>query len=105
MQTTAINIATTINNVNGIEAEDGQKIYELVNEAISNGQKVALSFLDMETLTNEFLDTAIGQLYRDNSNEFIKAHLEITNISVSGKIVLKRVVNIAKSYFTNSQTS
>ena len=91
-----INISTAIGSVNGTETEDGQKIYDLISNAIDNDSEITLSFQDIETLTPEFLEAAIGKLYGNYPKEVIKSHLHIVDISVSGKVVLKRVVNMAK---------
>lgn len=99
MENTTINIVNTIGDVYGVEAEDGQKVYELVRKAIDGGHKVILSFLNIEMLTTAFLNTAIGQLYKDYSEEQVKSHLQVTDISDSGKVALKRVVDTAKLFY------
>jgi len=99
MESITINILNIIGDVYGVEAEDGQKVYELVRKAIDGGHKVILSFLNIEMLTTAFLNTAIGQLYKDYSEEQVKDHLQVTDISDSGKVALKRVVDTAKLYY------
>lgn len=99
MENTTINIVNTIGDVYGVEAEDGQKVYELIRKAIDGGHKVILSFLNIEMLTTAFLNTAIGQLYKDYSEEQVKTHLQVTDISESGKVALKRVVDTAKLFY------
>lgn len=101
MESTTINIVNTIGDVYGVEAEDGQKVYELLKKAIDGGHKVVLSFLNIEMLTTAFLNTAIGQLYKDYSEEQIKQHLQVTDISDSGKVALKRVVDTAKLFYSD----
>lgn len=101
MESTTINIVNTIGDVYGVEAEDGQKVYELVKKAIDGGHKVILSFLNIEMLTTAFLNTAIGQLYKDYSEEQVKLHLQVTDISASGKVALKRVVDTAKLFYSD----
>ena len=101
MESTTINIVNTIGDVYGVEAEDGQKVYELLKKAIDAGHKVVLSFLNIEMLTTAFLNTAIGQLYRDYSEEQIKQLLQVTDISDSGKVALKRVVETAKLFYSD----
>lgn len=101
MESTTINIVNTIGDVYGVEAEDGQKVYELVKKAIDGGHKVILSFLNIEMLTTAFLNTAIGQLYKDYSEEQVKLHLQVIDISDSGKVALKRVVDTAKLFYSD----
>lgn len=103
MENTTINIVNTIGDVYGVEAEDGQKVYELIRKAIDGGHKVILSFLNIEMLTTAFLNTAIGQLYKDYTEEQIKNHLQVTHISDSGKVALKRVVDTAKLFYKDPE--
>ncbi len=99
MDSITINIVNIIGDVYGVEAEEGQRVFELISKAFKDEKKVNLSFQNIEMLTTAFLNTAIGQLYKDYSETFIKEHLSVANISDSGKISLKRVVNTAKLYY------
>jgi len=99
MENTTINIVNTIGDVYGVEAEDGQKVFELIVKSFNEGKKVNLSFQNIEMLTTAFLNTAVGQLYKDYSEIYIKENLTVTDISDSGKVSLKRVVDTAKLYY------
>jgi hypothetical protein len=57
------------------------------------------SFLNIEIMTTAFLNTAIGQLYKDFSEEKVRECLRVENISESGKVILKRVVDTAKLFY------
>lgn len=103
MENTTINIVNIIGDVYGVEADDGQKVFTLIKKAFDRKQKVILSFLNIEMLTTAFLNTAVGQLYKDYSEEEIKASLKVTNITDSGKISLKRVVDTAKLYYKDPE--
>lgn len=65
MENTTINIVNIIGDVFGIEAEDGQKVFEMIVKAFKEKKKVILSFQNIEMLTTAFLNTAVGQLYKD----------------------------------------
>lgn len=103
MEKTTISIVNTIGDTYGIEAEDGQKIFDLIKMAFDKGHQVVLSFLNIEMLTTAFLNTAIGQLYKDYSEETVKTNLQIADISESGKVALKRVVDTAKLYYKDPE--
>lgn len=103
MEITKINIVNIIGDVYGVEAEDGQKVYTLIKKAFDRDQQVELSFLNIEILTTAFLNTAVGQLYKDYSEEMVKTNLQVTNISESGKVALKRVVDTAKLFYKNPE--
>ncbi len=103
MENTTINIVNTIGDVYGVEAEDGQKVFELIAKAFSDKKKVTLSFQNIEMLTTAFLNTAVGQLYKDLQEDYIKENLKVSKISVSGKVALKRVVDTAKLYYRDPE--
>ncbi|MFJ1322162.1 STAS-like domain-containing protein [Capnocytophaga canis] len=103
MENVTIRIVNTIGDVFGVEAEDGQKVFELINKAFQEKKKVMLSFKNIEMLTTAFLNTAVGQLYKDYSEEFIKENLQVSDISESGKISLKRVVDTAKLFYKDPE--
>lgn len=103
MKNTTISIVNIIGDVYGVEADDGQKVFTLIKKAFDRNQKVILSFLNIEMLTTAFLNTAVGQLYKDHSEEDVKANLQVSNISDSGKISLKRVVDTAKLYYKDPE--
>jgi Ca2+-binding EF-hand superfamily protein len=50
-------------------------------------------------MTTVFLNTAVGQLYKTFSEEDIKELLQVQDISESGAVSLKRVVDTAKLYY------
>ncbi len=103
MENTTINIVNTVGDSFCVEAEDGQKVFELIKKVLSEKRSVTLSFLNVEMLTTAFLNTAVGQLYRDFSEEFIKKSLKVENLTNSGAVSLKRVVDTAKLYYKDPE--
>ena len=103
MENTTINIVNTVGDSFCVEAEDGQKVFELIKKALCEKRSVTLSFLNVEMLTTAFLNTAVGQLYRDFSEEFIKERLSVENLTNSGAVSLKRVVDTAKLYYKDPE--
>lgn len=99
MESTTINIFNVVGDAFCVEADDGQKVFELIKRAFSENRKVLLSFLNIEMLTTAFLNTAIGQLYGNYSEEFIRENLTVENVSQSGLVSIKRVVDTAKLYY------
>lgn len=96
---TTINIETVLGDVKGLNAEEGQLIYDLILKAFFDKKKVILSFNNMEELSEGFLQAAVGQLYKNYSHAEIKENMKIENISFSGKVALKRVVDKAKMIY------
>jgi hypothetical protein len=103
MERITINIVNTIGDVFGVEAEDGQKVFELIVKAFNDKKQVILNFQNVEILTTAFLNTAVGQLYKEYPDEFIKANLKVSDISDSGKVALKRVVDTAKLFYKDPE--
>lgn len=99
MRDTTIHVATVLNKSKAVNEEDGQKIYDLILKAFLDKQRVILAFDNMEMLCEEFLQTAVGQLYENYSHAEIKKNMRIDNIPFTGKVALKRVVDKAKESY------
>jgi len=101
MNEVKINVINEVGSKYCVDSDDGQRIYNLIIDAFRKNRKVVLSFLNVEILTTAFLNTAIGQLYKDFSEDFIKNHLSVEDINKNGLISIKRVVETAKEYYKN----
>ena len=99
MNNRTIHVESILGDVNGVESEEGQQIYDLILKAFFDNKKVILSFDNMEVLSDDFLQAAVGQLYINYSHAEIKANMRIDNISFTGKVALKRVVDKAKENY------
>ena len=85
----------------GVSAEDGQRVHDKIAPLLREGQKVVLSFEQVETLISAFLNGAIGQLYGEFPEERIRELLSVRDMEADDQAVLKRVVDNAKRYFAN----
>lgn len=99
MKDAIIHVESVLGDVNGVESEEGQLIYDLVLKAFFESKKVILSFDNMEILSEDFLQSAIGQLYQIYSHAEIKKNIRIENVPFSGKVALKRIVDKAKTSY------
>jgi len=90
-----------INNTLAVSADEGQKVYEVVADSISNGQAIELDFKGIEILTTAFLNAAIGQLYSRFSSEQLNKFLKIIYIEESDTKLIYKVVKRAKEYFAD----
>lgn len=86
-----------------VDAEDGKKVYNVLADFIQNKKPVVLSFLNVKMLTSAFLNTAIGVLYGDFTEEQIKKFIKIADMQPSDTILLKRVVDTAKLYYKDPE--
>ena len=96
-----INVVEMVGDSICVTDEDGKKVYDVIKDALSDGKKIIISFDGVTDLTSAFLNNAIGQLYGNFDETFIKSKLSVTNISDNDVVILKRVVNRAKSFFDN----
>ena len=85
-----------INSPLGISAEDGQKVFDLINKNIAEGKIVTLSFKNITMLIPLFLNMAIGQLYGYLKEEKIRAQLKVEGLSADDLELLKRVIENTK---------
>ena len=51
MKDTTIHVATILGKVEGLDAEEGQQIYDLIIKAFFQSKRVILAFDNMEVLT------------------------------------------------------
>ncbi len=99
MNVVKINIYSEVGNSFCVAAEDGEQVFKKISEAIKNGKKVVISFLNVEIVTSAFLNSAIGQLYGSFDEKLLKNSLDVEDIDDDDKLLLKRVVETAKAYY------
>jgi hypothetical protein len=85
-----------------VAACDGQKVHDRIVVALSENKEVELSFTGASDITPAFLYSAVGQLYGSFSAELIESNLSFTNMLEEDEIILKRVIERAKTYFENA---
>jgi hypothetical protein len=99
-----INVFETAGENCCVAACDGQKVYEIIKAALCENKKIDLSFAYVNELTPTFLNSAIGQLYGCFPAEQIENNLLFMDISEEDEIILKRVIERAKTYFEHAYT-
>ena len=82
-----------------MSAEDGQRVHSEIVPLLRDGQPVVLSFKQVRTLIPAFLNTAIGQLYGEFSEECIRELLSVEDMDKKDEAILMCVVDNAKAYF------
>lgn len=86
-----------------VASSDGQRVYDRLAIALTEGRRVTLSFHNITALTSAFLNAAIGQLYGKFSEEQIRSLLNVQDMQADDLALLKRVVETAKLYFKDPQ--
>jgi hypothetical protein len=82
-----------------VASDDGQRVHDRIAAALKEGSNVAVSFLNVSSLTSAFLNAAIGQLYGSFTENQIRSRLTVKDIQPDDLALLKRVVETAKQYF------
>lgn len=92
----------TGNNL-AVSAEDGQLVHDKVAPLLREGRAVRLSFQGIDTMISAFLNAAIGQLYGEFSEGEIRERFSVVEMAPEDLVLLKRVVENAKSYFRDPE--
>lgn len=101
MDKVKLSIYSIIGNTFCVAAEDGEKVFKQIKEALKKNKTVEVSFLNIEMLTSAFLNTAVGKLYGEFDEQKIKASLSVIDINKEDKALLKRVNDTAKLYYND----
>lgn len=86
-----------------VAQDDGQRLFEVLRDALSSDQKVALSFAGVESLTTAFLNAAVGQLLRHFDAAFLRENLKFRDLSGEQLRLLREVIERAGLYFRDPQ--
>ncbi|WP_321931571.1 STAS-like domain-containing protein [Paraburkholderia guartelaensis] len=96
-----VNVSKIVDGPLCISAEDGQRLHDAIASKLRENQAVVVSFQGIETLISAFLNAAIGQLYGEFAENSIKELLTVSDMNQEDLVLLKRVVDNAKTYFEN----
>lgn len=99
MKEVNINIFEIIGSNVAVSSDAGQKIFNIIDKALTQDYIVNLNFNNINLLTTAFLNTAIGQLYSKHTSKYLQKHLKLSNILNEDKLLLKKVTDRAKEYF------
>jgi len=99
MSPVRISVFNLVGNGFCVEAKDGDAVLNSISKALQQEQSVEISFHNVEVLTPAFLNTAIGQLYRDFSEEKIHEFVTVVDMADADIALLRRVIETAKLYF------
>lgn len=101
MESVKLSIYNIIGNSFGVEADDGEIVHKAIIHAFNEQRNVQLDFQNIEMITSAFLNTAVGQLYRDHDTDFIRKHLSVINMLPEDMALLKRAVDTAKLFYSD----
>ena len=99
-----INVAETIGSPSALTQEQGNAVFNKIDQAIADNKIVQLDFLQVESMISPFLNNAFGQLYGKYSSEEISDHLQIQNFPEEKKSTLNIVIANAKRYYKDKDS-
>lgn len=99
MNSTEIIVTEIIGTNLCVDSEAGKLVREEIAKAFRKSGKVSVSFVNSQMITTAFLNTAIGSLYKDFSEDEIREKISIVSMSNEDKALLKRVVDTAKIFY------
>ena len=104
MKTKTIQISKIVDGGICVAADDGKKVYDKLYDALAAGDRVTISFYGVTRMTTAFLNAAVGQMYGDFDENFIKSHLNAPIHYEPWHLSrLKLVTDRAKMYFNNTE--
>lgn len=98
-----VDIYNIVGNENCIEADEGQKVFDVIKKGLDNAKQLTISFQNIDMLTTAFLNTAIGQMYRNYEEDFIRKNVFVIDMKPNDLAKLKRVNMTAKAFYKNPE--
>ena len=102
-ETLRLSVKNVVGHELCVSSRDGDKLYNILFDALNKDRHVEMSFKGVSTITACFLNPAIGTLYGKFSFDKIRASLKVKDISNDDKMLIKAVTDNAKEYFTNPE--
>lgn len=99
-----VRVASVIESDAALTPTAGDKVFAQLHASLSANQLTHIDFDRIRFITSAFLNAAIGQLYAHYSSDFLKLHLKTKNISQNDIVLLARVVERAKEYFSDKES-
>lgn len=88
-----------------VSQDDGNAIFSSIEAALDTGDRVQVSFRNVETVISAFLNAAIGQLYGRYTREFIAQHISYTETTPEIDEMIENVVTAAIDFFKSPKNA
>jgi len=100
---TCLRLKNILQHDTAITYEDGEKVYALIFQALTEEKKVILDFQGITIVIPAFLHASVGELYKDFDSDFLNNHLTFINIEETYKALLDMTMELAQEYFSNPE--
>jgi hypothetical protein len=104
METYRINVYNIVGGEFCIEADEGQKVFDNIIKALKGDRKVMISFKNVTRVTTAFLNSAVGQLFKDYTEQDIMDKISYEDITDVDKMRVSRVYKNAKLYYEDPES-
>lgn len=102
MKDSTISVAGVIDGGICVAADDGHKVHDKIIAEFERDNRVTLSFRGVTRLTTLFLNAAVGQLYGEYPENYMRSHFTPAEEAEDWHLTrLKTVVDHAKRFFAN----
>ena len=86
-----------------VTTDDGDKLFQVINDLLKQQKIIEIDFSGINLMTTAFLNAAIGQLYNENTSEFLNSQIKLSHVSSDDVILFKKVIERAKEYFADKK--
>ena len=83
--------------------DEGEELLAVVHAALAEQRDITLDFAGVLVVSSAFLNFAIGRLYEDIPADVVEAHLRAINLTDTGELTLKAVMENSKEYYSNKR--
>lgn len=105
MQSVVINVKEIISSDLAVTSVSGEALYKKIMLNLKEKVDTYIDFAGISLLTTAFLNSAIGQLYKDYSREDLNKALHVLNLSDNDLKIFSMVTKRARDYFSNRDSS
>ena len=88
-----------VTGVFAVGRSDGERLYELAQPPLLEGEKIELDFTDVMVFSTAFFNYAIAQLLRDLDPNSLNRLLGITNIPAWAVRDLQKAIDLARKHY------
>ena len=98
-----LKIRDLINSGFAVSTENGDLVYNEVKLQIDIAETIIIDFEEIDLVTTSFLNSAIGQLYKDYTAQQL-AVIKTINIRKSQLVLLEKVINTALHCYNDQKS-
>jgi hypothetical protein len=83
--------------------EEGEKVFDRIEEAFKSGRKICLNFEGVLTITSSFLNASVGRLLAYFKEEDVEENLIWSGLDRRDEELIRLVISNAKEHFAKTK--